>query len=471
MRITVLAFLIASVLGTNAEARSRALWTEKQDGAPPLAQVPDFKALAKQSMGAVVGIQVEQRARTSAGDDYLERFWGGPSPREYRNRGLGSGVLIRDDGLILTNNHVVENAAAIEVTFQMPDGSERKMEADTLGTAPEYDVALIKTRKKPGVELLPLGDSAAIDIGDWVMAIGNPFGLDHSVSVGIISAKGRRDIMPSGRRGLYDFIQTDAAINPGNSGGPLLNMKGEVIGINTAINAAGSGIGFAIPINMVKAMLPELKEKGRFARSWIGIKIQPMTDALAASYGLKRPDGALISEVVSGGPGASAGLKDGDVVLEFDGKPIRESSDLPLYASMAGVGKSVGMTVWRNNRRMALDITLAAFPDETTQVASTEAPEREGRLGLTINDITPDLRRKFDLDSRRGAVVTDVERGSAAANAGLQPGDVILGVNGQDVQRARQFAETVRKAKKNAYLRVQIARGGGRMWLALRTAG
>lgn len=472
MRITVLiAFLVASFAGASAEARSGALWTEKQDGAPPLAQVPDFKALAKQSMGAVVGIQVEQRARTSDSEDYLERFWGGPSPHEFRNRGLGSGFLIRDDGLILTNNHVVENAAAIEVTLQMPDGTERKMEAETLGTAPEYDVALIKTTQKPGVALLPLGDSSAIDIGDWVMAIGNPFGLDHSVSVGIISAKGRRDIMPSGRRGLYDFIQTDAAINPGNSGGPLINMRGEVIGINTAINAAGSGIGFAIPINMVKAMLPELKEEGRFARSWIGIKIQPMTEALAASYGLEVRDGALISEVVAGGPGASAGLKDGDVVLEFDGKAIHESSDLPLYASMAGVGNSVGITVWRNNRRMKLDITLAAFPDETTQVASTEPPQREGRLGLTINDITPDLRRQYDLDNRRGAVVTDVERGSAAAQAGLQPGDVILGVNGKDVRRARQFAETVRKAKKNTYLRIQVARGDGRMWLALRTPG
>ncbi|MEM6732801.1 MAG: trypsin-like peptidase domain-containing protein, partial [Myxococcota bacterium] len=424
--LIVAAAVVLTLFSVDAHARSGKLWTEKSNGAAPLAQVPDFKALAKQAMGAVVGIQVEQRARTSDGsEEFFERFWGGPSPREYRNRGLGSGFLIREDGLILTNNHVVENASSIEVSFRLADGSEQKMEATTLGLAPEYDVALIKTVSKPKVELLPLGDSNGMEIGDWVMAIGNPFGLDHSVSVGIISAKGRRDIMPSGRRGLYDFIQTDAAINPGNSGGPLINMRGEVIGINTAINAAGTGIGFAIPINMVKAMLPELKEKGRFARSWIGIKIQPLTDALASSYGLNRPKGALVSEVVQGGPGAKAGLKDGDIVLEFDGKPIRESSDLPLYASMAGVGKRVDMTVWRNNRRVPLGIRLAEFPADGAAVASAKPKRDPGKLGITINDITSDLRRKFSLEEKRGAVVTDVERGSAADLAGLQAGDVI----------------------------------------------
>ncbi|MEO0815193.1 MAG: PDZ domain-containing protein, partial [Myxococcota bacterium] len=192
-------------------------------------------------------------------------------------------------------------------------------------------------------------------------------------------------------------------------------------------------------------------------------------DALAASYGLKQPDGALISEVVSGGPGSSAGLRDGDIVLKFDGKPIRESSDLPLYASMAGVGNSVDMLVWRNNKKITLGITLAAFPSDDEVLAAAQPSPKKGRLGLTINDITPDLRKKFDLESRRGAVVTDVERGSAAAQAGLLPGDVIIRVNGKDVGRARQFAETVKKSKKNAYLRIQIARGNGRMWLAVRT--
>ncbi|MEM6532643.1 MAG: trypsin-like peptidase domain-containing protein [Myxococcota bacterium] len=468
MRSLVLA-AVFTLIPLSVDARSSSLWTERQDNTPPLAQVPDFKTLAKRSMGAVVGIQVEQRARTSDGsEEFFERFWGGPSPREFRNRGLGSGFLIREDGLVLTNNHVVENASAIEVSFQLNDGSEQKMEAKILGTAPDYDVALIKTNRRPKVDVLPLGDSTEIDIGDWVMAIGNPFGLDHSVSVGIISAKGRRDIMPSGRRGLYDFIQTDAAINPGNSGGPLINMKGEVIGINTAINAAGTGIGFAIPVNMVKAMLPELKEKGRFAKSWIGIKIQPLDDALASGYGLKRPNGALVSEVVQGGPGAAAGLKEGDIVLEFDGKPIRESSDLPLYASMAGIGKKVATTVWRNNKRLKLGITLAAYPEDDAVLASSRPAKNRGKLGVTINDITSDLRREFSLEERKGVVVTDVERNSAADDAGLRPGDVILAVNGKNIGKARQFADLVKDAGGNSFLRVQISRGGGRMFVALR---
>ncbi|MEL6340935.1 MAG: PDZ domain-containing protein, partial [Myxococcota bacterium] len=321
---------------------------------------------------------------------------------------------------------------------------------------------------RPEVSVVPLGDSNTMEIGDWVMAIGNPFGLDHSVSVGIISAKGRRDIMPSGRRGLYDFIQTDAAINPGNSGGPLINMRGEVVGINTAINAAGTGIGFAIPVNMVKAMLPDLKDKGRFARSWIGIRIQSLSDDLATSYGLKRPKGALVSEVVPGGPGARAGLRDGDIILEFDGKPIRESSDLPLYASMAGVGKKVDMTVWRDTKRAKFSITLAAYPKSDQVLASSGPVEKSAKLGITINDITPELRRKFSLEERSGVVVVDVERGSVADDAGMQPGDVILGVNGRDLSRARQFAEIVKSSKRNAFLRIKVARGGGQMFIAVR---
>ncbi|MEM6558621.1 MAG: Do family serine endopeptidase [Myxococcota bacterium] len=468
MRTAFLLFCGLTLIGASAEARSGRLWTEKNTDSPALAQVPNFKSLARQTMGAVVGIQVEQRSQSGNGQEFFERFWGGPSPREYRNRGLGSGFLIREDGLILTNNHVVENASSIEVSFLLDDGSERKMNASVLGTAPQYDVALIKTDERPEVSVVPLGDSNGMEIGDWVMAIGNPFGLDHSVSVGIISAKGRRDIMPSGRRGLYDFIQTDAAINPGNSGGPLINMRGEVVGINTAINAAGTGIGFAIPVNMVKAMLPDLKDKGRFARSWIGIRIQSLSDDLATSYGLKRPNGALVSEVVPGGPGARAGLRDGDIILEFDGKPIRESSDLPLYASMAGVGKKVDMLVWRDTKRAKFSITLAAYPKSDQVLASSGPVEKSAKLGITINDITPELRRKFSLEERSGVVVVDVERGSVADDAGMQPGDVILGVNGRDLSRARQFAEIVKSSKRNAFLRIKVARGGGQMFIAVR---
>lgn len=459
--------LVAMVVATPvAKARSDRLWLEKDKAAPALATVPDFKSLAKQTLGAVVGIQVEKREHNRGQQEFFERFWGGPSPRQFRNRGLGSGFVIRNDGLILTNNHVVDNASSIEVSFLLADGSERTMTAEILGAAPQYDVALIKTDDIPEITAVPLGDSLTTEIGDWVMAIGNPFGLDHSVSVGIISAKGRRNVMPSGRQGLYDFIQTDAAINPGNSGGPLINMRGEVVGINTAINAAGTGIGFAIPVNMVKAMLPDLNEKGRYARSWIGIRIQPLNEALASSYGLTRTEGALISQVVPGGPAARSGLHEGDVVLEFDGKVIQQSSDLPLYASMAGVGKKVAVGIWRNEKRLELEITMSAFPSQQEKPLAQAPIEPSPKFGIVIKDITPQLRQRFNLNDVDGVVVVQVEEGSIAERSGVQPGDVIHGVNGRDITRARQFVEIAKRADQRL-LRVKIGRGGGRMFIAL----
>jgi serine protease Do len=291
----IIAILIALTTAPLAQARET-LWNERSGSAGALAQVPDFAALATQVVPAVVAINVEQKVRVSRRGggrfrdpfDFFFRPFGGEIPHEFHNRGLGSGFVIRADGLILTNYHVVENADSIEVVLTHADGSERTMSAKVLGTAPEYDVALIQTEEKTDAPVAFLGNSDSINIGDWVMAVGNPFGLSHSVSVGIISAKERREIAPSGRRGVYDFLQTDASINPGNSGGPLINMKGEVIGINTAINAAGSGIGFAIPINMVKQMLPDLKAKGRFARSWIASTFRASTKNSPNRSGLKR---------------------------------------------------------------------------------------------------------------------------------------------------------------------------------------
>ena len=346
-----------------AHAGSERLWSERPNGSAPLAQVPDFRALAAQVIPAVVSIQVEQRVKvqpnsglggSGSGQDpreFFHRYFGGEIPREFRNRGLGSGFVIDASGIILTNYHVVENADSIEVTWTGKDGSDQKVNAKVLGAAPRYDVAVLKTTEKLDVNPIAyLGDSDGTQIGDWVMAVGNPFGLSHSVSTGIISAKERRDVLPSGRQGTYNFLQTDASINPGNSGGPLINMRGEVIGINSAINASGSGIGFAIPINMVKEMLPDLSTKGRYARSWIGIKIQALDPELAQSFGLKRTTGALVAEVVPNSPASEAKIREGDVVLQFEGKDLRSASDLPLFASMAGVGKTVSVTIWREGR-------------------------------------------------------------------------------------------------------------------------
>ena len=441
--------------------------------------LPQLADLAEKLVPSVVSIQVEvgggrREGQAQAQDpfDFFRGFGRGLPEPEPRGRGLGSGFLIDAGGLILTNNHVVEDATNIEVTFATTDGSERTLKATLVGTAPEYDVALLKTVEPPNAVPMTLGDSEQVRIGDWVLAIGNPFGLEHSVSVGIISAKQRRDIAPSGRTGLYDFLQTDASINPGNSGGPLINMRGEVIGINSAINAQGQGIGFAIPINMVKGMLPQLRE-GRFTRSWIGVRIQPLSRELAESFGMKDDHGVLVSEVVDQGPGAAAGLRAGDVILEFDGKKLVRSSDLPLYASMAGVGKSVPVVVWRANERKVLSVKLEAFPEDSARAKAQGKneprgeSESEGSVGLSVVDLTAGLRDQLKAKSLQGAVVQDIASGSVASRAGFQRGDVIVNVQGKAVSNAREVITIVKGVKSGQPIRFQIERQGVTIFVAL----
>lgn len=460
------------------------LWSERGAAELPLAALPDFRVLAAQVVPAVVSIQVEQKARPARGMgrpganpgggqdpfEFFHRYFGGDAPQEEGSRGIGSGFVIDTNGLILTNYHVVEDADVIEVTLTARDGSDHTFAAKVLGTAPEYDVALLQTDKPLGdATVAYLGDSQTTHIGDWVMAVGNPFGLSHSVSVGIISAKERREVAPSGRRGIYNFLQTDASINPGNSGGPLVNMRGEVIGINSAINAAGAGIGFAIPINMVKQMLPDLKSKGRFARSWIGIKIQPLTEELAQSYGLKKMTGALIAEVVPGGPAAAAKLREGDIILSFDGQEVRNTSDLPLYASSGGIGKMAQLRVWRDNREITAQVRLSEFPEADGSIARAgrQAPEASP-LGIQIADLTPELRQQLRLaQGQGGAIIRSVDDGGIAARAGLRQGDVITNVNGRDTVNRQAVSDAVRQAKSKQMLRLKVIRGGTGLFLAI----
>lgn len=476
--------LALTLPATASFARTPSLWSEKPADSEALVTGNDFSRLATSVIPGVVSIAIEQEAKVSRHQmhqdpfDYFHRFFGVPGQSPHQRgrpqspaKGIGTGFVIHPKGLILTNNHVVENASTIEVTLLNTDNSERTLKAKVLGTAPEYDVALIQTLEDANAPVIFLGDSAQMKIGNSVMAVGNPFGLSHSVSVGIISAKERRDIAPSGRHGLYNFIQTDASINPGNSGGPLINMRGEVIGINTAINSAGSGIGFAIPINMVKEILPQLKSKGKYTRSWIGIRIQELTDDLSETYGLKNTLGALVSEVIPEGPADAAGLKEGDIILKFDGKTVNNSTDLPLYASMAGVGKQVPVQAWSGGRRRTYTIKLSEFPDGRPPPAPPKGTEEKSAgIGITISDITRKLQRELQLSSQKGVLIREVQPGSVASHSGLQPGDIILRLNSQAIKSAKGFTRTLKKISSGGVLRLQVKRGpeGTRIFLAIR---
>ena len=466
--------LIVSLLPVLAFSRSNGLWTEKSKSARMLAEVPDFSALAQSLIPAVVAIEVEQKAQRSRsmgpGFNPFEEFFrqfGVPTPRP--GKGMGTGFVIQKDGLIVTNNHVIENADRINVSFWRADGREETMAAKVVGRAPNYDVALLQTVEPANAQVASLGNSDGSRIGDWVMAIGTPFGLSHSVSVGIISQKDRRDIRPGGSSGIFDFIQTDAAINPGNSGGPLINMKGEVIGVNTAINAQGTGIGFAIPINMVKSMLPELKSKGRFQRSGLGIQMEPnFTNTLAKTYGLSSARGVLVAGVMPGSPAAQGGLREGDVILTFDGLPLRDSDDLRIKASMAGVGKKVPMRIWRGGRERTITVTLGAM-DKLAQRNPAKRSATPGpvmgsnQLGITVEDLADQTALKG------GALITEVESGSPAHREGLVPGDIIVALDGKPVENAQDFVRRLNTVRSgDAFrLKIQSRRRGGAYLLGM----
>ncbi|MEW5848622.1 MAG: Do family serine endopeptidase [Myxococcota bacterium] len=460
-------------------ARAEKLWTEKstEDQKRDTITVPTMAPLIKRSSAAVVNISTNAKAGSGLPPghpdidedvpDLFKRFHGDmPRPQV---RGMGTGFIIHPTGYIVTNAHVVEDAETIEVRL-LDDDVPRK--ARVVGADPPTDLALLKIDGQ-NLPVLPLGDSDSLEVGDFVVAIGNPFGLEHSASFGMISAKGRRDISPSGRSGLYDFIQTDAAINPGNSGGPLMNLRGEVVGINSAINAAGQGIGFAVPINMAKALLPELKDKGKVTRSWLGVSIQKVTPELAQSFGLDAARGALVSQVVDEGPSAKAGVEPGDVIVEFDGKKVGHSADLPLMAAMAGVGKTVPLKLIRDGKERVVKVTLAARPDEKQLLAARNggAPaEPETVLGVRVSELTGTHREKWSLPKDfQGVVVEAVERDSPAAQAGLAPGDIIVKLNGKSASDVAAFSRLARGIQQGQMVRLFVRRGDSGMFIAFRT--
>ena len=392
------------------------------------------------------------------------QFFRRPGPR----RSLGSGFVLDDDGYIITNHHVVEDATKIVVRLQ----SDKEYEAKVVGTDAKTDIAVIRIEDVDDpAELvaLPLGDSDDLKVGEWVLAIGNPFGLDHSVTAGIVSAKGRRINRPD-RSPYDDFIQTDAAINPGNSGGPLVNLAGQVVGINSAIfsrSGGNIGIGFAIPINMVRAIVPQLKEFGSVTRGWLGVMIQPVDKDIARSLDLDDAKGALVAKVFPDSPASEAGIELGDVIVKFDGREVPESADLPAIVAATPVGKSVNVVVVRNGKKKKLEVTVAKLEGAGAGAEPVEADE----LGLSIQDITPEIAKELGLDTdTEGVVVSSVTRGSPAEEAGIRAGDVIQMVGNRSVTSAEEFREELAGRSEDASLLVLVRRGDQTLFRVIKPA-
>ena len=396
------------------------------------------------------------------GEDFFRRFFG-DAPERIPQRSLGSGVIVDASGIALTNAHVVEKATEIEVITL--DGSKHK--AKVVGADKKTDLAVLKLDDgKAQFKFARLGDSDRMQVGDWVIAVGSPFGLQATVTAGIVSAKARN----IGQGPFDDFIQTDAAINPGNSGGPLVNMAGEVIGINTAIVAGGSGIGFAIPSNMAKKIYTEINSKGRVTRGWLGVSIQPLTAELAKSFNAKDTKGVLISDVIGESPAAKAGLKSGDILLEFDGKKVEAPADLQRTVGLAQPGQEAKMKVWRDQGEKTIDIKIGDAPDdkETPARPSRVAPST---LGLEVRPITPEIARQLNLKSNDGVIVARVDEGSAAGDAGVQRGDVIREINRQKVRSMADYERLTKDVKEGDRLTVLLQRGQMSLYVAFTATG
>ncbi|MCX5907081.1 MAG: DegQ family serine endoprotease [Deltaproteobacteria bacterium] len=440
---------------------------------------PNFVDLAKKVNPGVVNISTTKVIKSGAkvlrqfsprergerdpfhdffGEDFFERFFGGIVPKDYVQRSLGSGFIIDREGYIITNNHVIEGASEIKVRLS----NEKEFDGEVIGRDPKTDVALIRIKSwkdLPGVEL---GDSDKVEIGEWVMAIGNPFGLSHTVTVGIVSAKGR--VIGSGP---YDeFIQTDASINTGNSGGPLFNMRGEVVGINTAIVASGQGIGFAIPVNTAKEIVAQLKKKGKVTRGGIGVYVQKMTPDLAKSFGIQESKGALIAEVMPGGAAEAAGIKRGDVIVKFDGKNVDEMNELPRTVASTPVGKEVEVAILREGKPMTLKLKVGELKDEAEPAALEKA---KAELGMSVQEITPEIARQLQLPEAAGVIVSQVGPGSVADEAGVQRGDLIREINGEAIRKLGDYQSAMNKAKQGEIIRLLVKRGDRNLFLTIRT--
>jgi serine protease Do len=403
-----------------------------------------FAPLAKRLTPTVVNVKVSKvekagfPMRQMPGNPFGEFFNHPQLPQNRTVQGAGSGVIISEDGTVLTNNHVVEGAKDVEVIL----ADQRQIKAKVVGQDPKTDLAVLKIDAGKNLPAAHMGDSAQLQVGDWVLAIGNPFGLNHTVTSGIVSAKGR--VIGAGP--YDDFIQTDASINPGNSGGPLFNMKGEVVGINTAILSDGHGIGFAIPINTAKPLIPQLVSKGEVTRGYLGVSIQSISPDLTTALKLEDGKGVLVADVVAGGPAEKAGIKRGDVIVSFDGKAVHDSHDLPAMVAATPVNNEVTVVVIRDGKERQLSAKVAKLESEETALEETRQPA-QGKWGLQLHDLTPQVAKQLGIKAEKGVVVVGVQPGSPAERAAIQQGDIIVEVNRKAVESAKDVKEEVAKAR------------------------
>ncbi len=466
----LLSFLMLSVTGChqekgttfNVSARDRK--AEPPVKEPPkeiLASQQAFIEVARKATPMTVNIRAD-RVESLNGNmgklfEQFNQFFGdlfpNHPPLQRKEQILGSGFIISSDGYILTNNHVIKGAQKIKVKL----ADARVFDAKVVGADPRTDVAVLKIDAKQKLPAAVLADSDKLQVGQWALAIGNPFGLGRTLTVGVVSATGRTNL---GIEAYEDFIQTDASINPGNSGGPLLNIYGEVVGINTAIVSSGQGIGFAIPINLAKSVAEQLIKTGKVVRGWLGVSIQPLSPALAQSFGLETTEGALVNRVVSGSPAEKAGIRRGDVLLTFNGRKISGPGDLQVLVASAPAGKAVKIGLLRDGKHLSLQVTLAEQKPSESAAASPTTGGQTTSFGLTV----------APSKGNQGVRVEKVDPDSPAAGAGVRPGDVILSVNHTDVNDPATFYDAARKAQKSENVVLLLRRGHTTIYLAFPTS-
>ncbi len=476
----IVAFLFGLIISTGIPGISNK--TEASQGTVGLNPIvteqgeSPFTRVAEMVSPAVVNISAERTVKTGFEDfewnfrgpfeDFFRDFFKNFPRGDTKTKTLGSGFIISEDGYVVTNHHVIKNAT--NIIIRLTNKKEYKgNDVKIIGSDSRTDVALLKIETKERLPYLKFGDSDKIKVGDWVMAVGNPFNLEGTVTVGVISAKGRSHIPLSEGPDLQNFLQTDAAINPGNSGGPLLNLQGEVIGINTAITSTSGGnigIGFAIPINLAKNIIEELKSKGKVTRGYLGVYLEDLTEDMKNALNLSSLDGVMINEVIANSPADNAGIKEGDVIIEYDGKKVTDVQSFRIMVASTTPGRTVRLKLIRNGKEMDLKVKIGEMKEE---VAGVVGEKQGAELGLQVVDIDSPDAKVYNISAKKGVVVTNVESDSPAGNAGLQTGDVIISIDNKKIDDISDFKKAVKELKKGKPVIFQIQRGERKRYVAV----